>query len=224
MTGRCAPSTGPHRRGARASPRCLLLAGTRDVFWGGDFYVEVYHPAYLPLIRGDVGRLLLPPAGLRGLQRARRGAVGAPGRRLRRARDRGPAAHGAARPDPARRPRRGRSAARRGAPAVRAGRSWSCSARAARSRTRRCSTATRRTSSRARPRCSPCWPPAAGARGSPSRCSSSPWPRSSGRCWPSRPPRSRRRGAGCGSRSSPPRAPPRSCSPRACSCRRRRGT
>jgi len=31
----------------------LLVAGSRDVFWSGDFFGEVFHPAYLPLIRGN---------------------------------------------------------------------------------------------------------------------------------------------------------------------------
>ncbi|HWT22346.1 MAG TPA: hypothetical protein VN213_02450, partial [Solirubrobacteraceae bacterium] len=31
----------------------LLVAGATDVFWSGDFYVEAYHPALLPLTRGD---------------------------------------------------------------------------------------------------------------------------------------------------------------------------
>lgn len=33
----------------------VLLAGSRDVFWMGDFYLEVY-PAYESLMEGDVGR------------------------------------------------------------------------------------------------------------------------------------------------------------------------
>jgi hypothetical protein len=39
----------------------VLFAGSRDVFWTGDFYFEVY-PAYIVLMHGDVGRFfdLLP--------------------------------------------------------------------------------------------------------------------------------------------------------------------
>jgi hypothetical protein len=46
---------------ALAFATAVLFAGSRDVFWTGDFYLEVY-PAYIVLMHGDVGRFfdLLP--------------------------------------------------------------------------------------------------------------------------------------------------------------------
>ena len=49
----------------------MLFAGSRDVFWTGDFYLEVY-PAYERLMAGDVRRLPRPAARLQRLHRAGR--------------------------------------------------------------------------------------------------------------------------------------------------------
>jgi hypothetical protein len=42
---------------ALAFATVLLLAGSQDVFWTGDFYLEVY-PAYERLMDGDAGGFL----------------------------------------------------------------------------------------------------------------------------------------------------------------------
>ena len=39
--------------GALLVATVLMATGSRDVFWTGDFFGEVFHPAYLPLMRGD---------------------------------------------------------------------------------------------------------------------------------------------------------------------------
>ena len=58
---------------ALAFATVVLLAGSRDVFWTGDFYLEVY-PAYDALIGGDVGGFLDKLPGYSGFV----AVVGAP--------------------------------------------------------------------------------------------------------------------------------------------------
>ena len=152
------------RRGACLRRAPAGDAGSRDVFWGGDFYVEVYHPAYLPLIARRAGAFFSHLPGYAAFSVL----VGAPAALLAGAlrRDETLVLRLTALPGVVLLAGLG---AVLGGEARRAGRPagcwWSSSARAVRSPTRRCSTATRRTSSRARPRCSPCSPPAGAARG-----------------------------------------------------------